>query len=414
MSNDVRELSEIFRRRGTPVTGGVIYKSVAKPGAVFKDNSMRNSPAVNLTVKIDKSLDLAERRSKAENLKDAIAAQNSFKSFGEFLRSVVSKDADPDHRLVRAPTGAGEVDPTGGGFLVPTEYAEDLIGSIFEQAVLAPLVDRRQTNQPAKAVLPAVNETSRADGSRWGGVVSYWVNEGDAPPLSFPKFRALEFSAHKLLAACVASAELIADVPLLDGHIRRAFAAEGAFQLDKAILRGAGAGQPLGIVGAPGTITVAKANGQAAGTIISDNIAAMWARLPLPSRRRAAWIACGDAETQLDSLGTGGATPGTAGLYLPQGAAGNEFPLLKGRPVIYAEQSPTLGTPGDIVLADLGEYILIDGGMKAALSLEVKWLSNEGVFRFALRVDGKPSWPTPITPYNGGATQSPFVILGQR
>jgi hypothetical protein len=35
-------------------------------------------------------------------------------------------------------------------------------------------------------------------------------------------------------------------------------------------------------------------------------------------------------------------------------------------------------------------------------------------FRFTMRIDGKPGFASPITPYNGGATRSPFIALGAR
>jgi len=361
------------------------------------------------------SPDIDERRRKAQARAIAVGRPAEFKSLGHFAHAVAMQASSHvlDPRLVRAPTGAGEVDPTGGGFLVPTTYATELIGSMFEESVLAQFTDRRETDRP-KCALPGVNETSRADGSRWGGVVSYWRNEGDQPPASFPKFRMLEFSAKKLIAFCNASNELLNDVPLLEGHIRRAFAAEGAFQLDLGILKGTGAGTLLGIVGAPGTITVAKSNGQAAGTIIGDNISNMWSRLALPCRRRAVWIFNGDAEGQLDSLGGSGSTPGTAGMYFPAGTGGNPYPLLKGRPVLFAEQSPLLGQVGDIVLADLSQYILIDGGLKTALSLHCRFNTDEGILKFTWRGDGRPAWPAPVTPYSGGATQSAFVTLAAR
>jgi HK97 family phage major capsid protein/HK97 family phage prohead protease len=362
------------------------------------------------------SPDAAERRRKAQARASATGRPSEFKSAGHFFQAVAAQESSgvSDPRLVRAPAGAGEVDPTGGGFLVPTTYETELIGSMFEESVLAQFTDRRETDRPAKCALPGVNETSRADGSRWGGVVSYWRNEGDLPPASFPKFKMLEFGAKKLIALCSASNELLNDVPLLEGHIRRVFAAEGAFQLDLGILKGAGAGTLLGIVGAPGTITVAKANGQAAGTILGDNIRDMWSRLALPCRRRAVWICNGDVEGQLDSLGASGSTPGTAGMYFPAGTGGNPYPLLKGRPVLFAEQSPQLGQVGDIVLADLSQYILIDGGFKTALSLHCRFNTDEGIFRFTWRGDGRPAWSAPVTPYNGGAPQSAFVTLAAR
>ena len=39
--------------------------------------------------------------------------------------------------------------------------------------------------------------------------------------------------------------------------------------------------------------------------------------------------------------------------------------------MIVAEQCPALGTPGDFVLSDLSQYLLVDGGMRSALSLDV-------------------------------------------
>jgi HK97 family phage major capsid protein len=270
--------------------------------------------------------------------------RNPCESFAEFLtivRHAALGNRPPDPRLVRAPTGAGEVDPTGGGFLVPDAYSDQLIGSLYEEAILAPLCDRRQTDKPNNARLPAIDETSRADGSRWGGTLSYWAAEGVQPNATLPKFKSIVFNASKLIALCVATDELISDVPLLGSHMLRAFAAEASFQLDKSILFGTGAGVPLGIVNAPGTIQVAKRTGQAAATIVSDNIADIWSRLPAPCRKRAVWIINEDAEAQLEQLGAT-ATAGTFPMYFPNGQMGNEFALLKGRPVIVAEQCPTL------------------------------------------------------------------------
>jgi HK97 family phage major capsid protein len=132
----------------------------------------------------------------------------------------------------------------------------------------------------------------------------------------------------------------------------------------------------------------------------------MWKRLPAPSRRRAVWLANEDADEQLDQL------PLT--MYAPNGTEQNPYPLLKGRPVVTAEQCPQLGTLGDIVLADLSQYILIDGGLTPMLSVHARFDSDQVIWRFVLRIDGKGNWSSPITPYNGGATRSPFVALAAR
>jgi hypothetical protein len=101
-----------------------------------------------------------------------------FESFGEFCRAAFRAQQMPgafeDARLVRAPTGAGEVDPSGSGFLVDPEFADRLIGSPYEESVLAPLCTEISSN-PRGVKLPAIDEISRANGSRWGGVASAWL-----------------------------------------------------------------------------------------------------------------------------------------------------------------------------------------------------------------------------------------------
>ena len=354
----------------------------------------------------------AERAAKAKVLK---GEASGFARFGDFLAAVVkAATGEIDPRLTRAPTGAGEVDPSGGGFLVPTEYTQTLIGSIYEEAVLAPLCDRREVAVPEDVRIPAIDEKSRADGSRWGGAVSYWLNEGDTVPGSLPRYREITFAAKKLIALVTATGELFRDVGLLENHVSRAYAAEAAFRIDYGILRGPGGGQLLGITNAPGTITVPKANGQASGTILAENIRTMWQRFPAPCRKRGIWAVNEDVEAQLDVIGASGGSAGAAGMYFPAGANGNAFPLLFGRPVVVVEQAPTLGTPGDIALLDLSQYLIVERKMKTDLSLDVQFNSDQVVFRFVWRGDGKPVWTTPITPFNGGATRSPYVILAQR
>jgi HK97 family phage major capsid protein len=279
-----------------------------------------------------------------------------------------SDGGDPDARLVRAATGASEVDPTGGGFLVRQEFASELIGSLYENAVIAALCTRERTDFPGRERnLPAVDETSRSDGLRWGGVLAYWLAEGTSVTTKFPRFRRVTMNTEKLIAVSYATNELLDDVPLLSAHRKRALASELAFKLDLAILIGAGAA--LGITNTTATIQVAKESGQAGGTIFMENVDKMWSRLPLPCRRRAVWLCNEDAEAQLDKMvlviGASGAAPR---IYQPAGAFGNEFPTLYGRPLIAVEQAPALGTVGDIVLADLSQYSILEGPPQMALS----------------------------------------------
>jgi HK97 family phage major capsid protein len=103
-------------------------------------------------------------------------------------------------------------------------------------------------------------------------------------------------------------------------------------------------------------------------------------------------------------------------VYLPAGGLkDNPNPMLKGRPVIVIEQASALGDVGDVVLADVGYMkVATKGGMQQAESMHVQFLTGENTFRFTLRYDSQPSLNSPITPYKGSATQSPFVTLAAR
>jgi HK97 family phage major capsid protein len=86
-----------------------------------------------------------------------------------------------------------------------------------------------------------------------------------------------------------------------------------------------------------------------------------------------------------------------------------------GRPIIPIEQASTVGTVGDIVLADMSQYLMIDkGGVQQAESIHVRFTYDETVYRFVTRVDGQPLWNLPMTPAKSTATLSPFVALATR
>ena len=112
-------------------------------------------------------------------------AGDQYRSLGEQLQSVFkhysSKGSDTDRRLVRAPTGAGEVDPTGGGFLVQIDFAAAIFMLAHDMGEILSRVNKIPISANANGIkIPGVDETSRATGSRWGGVSSNWVGEGTA------------------------------------------------------------------------------------------------------------------------------------------------------------------------------------------------------------------------------------------
>lgn len=341
---------------------------------------------------------------------------------GEFYQAIARQalGGGPDPRLTRMSyeaAGLGMHEGTGsdGGFLVGTEVRDAITERIFDGEILS-----RVTNNPLgenfnSMELTILNETSRVDGSRFGGVRGYWVAEGGTITSSRPLFDRVKLDLEDVAALVYATTQQLKDSVNLESRINRLAPAELRFQVEDAIYRGNGVGKPLGILNSTALVTVAKETGQAASTVVKENIDKMWARGYASLRRNMVWLINQDIEPQLDDLqmviGTGGVP-----VYLPPGGISETpFARLKGRPVIPIEYCPTLGTVGDIALVDLSQYeIITQGSIAAASSMHVAFVTNEMAFRFTWRIDGESGWRAPLTPYQGTSTLSPFVVLATR
>jgi HK97 family phage major capsid protein len=259
-------------------------------------------------------------------------------------------------------------------------------------------------------------ETSRATGSRRGGVRFYWVAENSAVTVSAPTFREMELKLKKAGAAVYVTEEQLSDTAALESYVMRIMPEEIRFGVEDSILNGTGTGQPLGILSAPCLVSVAKETGQAAATIVAQNVIKMWSRLWARSTPNAVWIVNQDTFPQLYQMSIAVGTGGVP-IYLPPGGISTSpYGQLFGRPVIVHESAATLGTVGDIMLCDLREYQAIEkGGIQSASSIHVRFLEGETCFRFIYRVDGQPTWNSALTPFKGAAnTVSPFVALATR
>jgi HK97 family phage major capsid protein len=345
--------------------------------------------------------------------------KEKFVSLGQQLSSVINASrpgGNVDPRLFNAAAKElTEAVSSDGGFLVQTDFSNDLLQQVYQTGILAPRCRKLQISGNANSIkINGVDETSRAS-TRSGGVLGYWKDEAGEKTKSKPKFRQIELSLKKLVGLCYATDELLSDASALEGFIRQAFAAEFGFKIDDAIINGTGAGQPLGILNAGCLVSVTKEAGQKADTIVWENIVKMYARLFPQSRQNAVWLINQAAETQLMqmamSVGTGGVP-----VYLPAGgASAAPYGSLFGRPVIPIEQCAALGDKGDIIFADLGGYIIAEkGGIQSDVSIHVNFVYDESVFRFVMRMDGQPERASALTPYKGSDTLSHFVTLDAR
>lgn len=344
-----------------------------------------------------------------------------FTNFGEQLRAVINADRPGGHtdsRLydVRAVSGMSEGVAADGGWLVQEDFSTSLIKGLFDTGKLAGMCTRFGLGEGKNGIkLPVPDETSRANGSRWGGVQIFHAGEAVEATKSKPKFASLRLKLEKLIGLVYLTDELLEDVPMMEQFVSMAFFEEFDYKMDDIIINGLGAGQGLGIMNSDALVTVPKEDGQEAGSIYYENILNMWTRMPARCRKTAVWLINQDAETQLFKMhmviGTGGVP-----VYLPATqAAGSTYSTLFTRPVLPVEQCQSVGSKGDIILFDPKSYVFIDkGGIKKDFSMHVRFLYDEGVLRFVYRYDSQPVFGSAITPANGTNTLSPYVTLAAR
>jgi HK97 family phage major capsid protein len=194
------------------------------------------------------------------------------------------------------------------------------------------------------------------------------------------------------------------------------FGSELAFAVGAALVRGTGAGQPLGLINSPAAVTISKESGQTAATLTSANIVKMWARrFAMGPASNYVWLINQDVSPQLHLLTLGIGTAGVVTYLPPGGLSAKPYATLMGAPVLESEWCSTLGTVGDVILVDLSQYVTINqGGVQSMSSMHVYFLSDQHSFRSTVRMDGSCWQADPLTPFQGTNTQSPIVLLESR
>lgn len=345
-----------------------------------------------------------------------------WRSFGDFamgVRSASARSGSIDPRLVaNAPTtygneGVGEE----GGFAVPPDFRTEIMQKVMGEESLLSRTDQMTTS--SNSITFPADETTAWDSS--GGIQAYWSDEAAQLTQSKPALKEKQVRLHKLSCLIPVTEELQEDAPSLDGYLRRKVPEKFDYKIQNAILRGTGAGQPVGILNSDCLVSVAKVTStspiQAADTIRYQNIVDMWSRMYAPCRSRAVWLTNQDIEPQLFTMQFTEGASSPVPVYMPaNGASGTPYATLMGRPVVPIESASTLGDKGDIILADLSQYLSVtkSGGIRSDISIHLYFDYDTSAYRFIMRIAGMPWWESAISPANGSNTRSCFVTLDER
>lgn len=340
---------------------------------------------------------------------DGGGADPKVKNFADFLVAVQRNDTK---RLVSVygtkaalAEGAGQT----GGFLVPKEYASDIMSLAGEDSIVRP----RAYIQPMHSdqlSIPSLDQTtvqSAGNSAFYGGVVATWTGEAAALTEKEPTFRLTELNARKLGGYTLASNEMMADSAVgLEALLKRLFAGAVAFHEDYAFLRGNGVGKPLGIQNANCAISVTRAS--SGNDFDPADVGSMLKKLLPSSHKRAIWIMHPFVLPSLIGL----ASAGSSSLAWVGDMRSGYPATLLGLPIVFSEKMVASGTAFDVLLADLSYYVIGDRSELAIGSSEhFRFTNDQTTWKFSERVDGQPWLNDVITLADATSTVSPFVYL---
>ena len=347
---------------------------------------------------------MSPHREMDSRLVDLYEPNVELRSRGETVKKAVGSD---EARAISDPYG---------GFLVPVTFTPDLLKIDPEQDPIG----GRTRNIPMAS--PTVKIPARSDKNHTtsvsGGLTVTRRPETVAGTSSQMTMEQVSLEAHTLFGLSYATEELLRDSPISFAAILSAgFSDQFVYHLIKERLYGSGVGEFLGILTALDssslgpTVSVAKETGQAAATITYRNVTTMRSRCW--GYDKAVWMANHDAYPQLAELKL---PIGTAGAAMYQPSLREDRPdMLLGRPIFYSEYAKTLGTQGDLILANWSEYL--EGTyqpMANEESVHVRFVNHERTFKFWMRNAGMPWWKSAITPTYSSNKLSPFVVLDTR
>lgn len=258
-----------------------------------------------------------------------------------------------------------------GGYLVPTEFENQIVAGLEEANVVRSIAKVITTSAERKIPLAATHS------------VAQWTLENGAYTESNPTFGQITVDAYKLTDLVKVSTELLQDSMFdLESYIATEFARAFGVAEEQAFCVGTGTGQPTGIFTANGGHV-----GVTAGTAITvDNLIDIIYALKAPYRRNAKFLMKDSTISALRKLKDSNG----AYLWQPSVQAGQPDRLL-GYPIYTSPYVPDVATSAyPIAFGDFSNYWICDRLGRTVQRLNELYSTNGQVgFICTQRVDGK-------------------------
>lgn len=349
----------------------------------------------------------------ADFAKEVYDAGDAFVRPSPRLKAWIDKSGAIE-KAVGSPTqSAGSLE--AGGALIPPEFARM---SLVRARERSSIMGKVMTIPMASNVIdiPYLKDFDNSQDYVSGNVKFRWVSENEGATGSQAKFETIRLELREANALVYVSNRLMDFSPIsIEPFITSSVDNALDLALSNAWVNGTGVGQPLGILNSACIISQAKESGQAADTLVYENVLKALARF---SERSGEWYASRTVIPQLGimniSVGAGGSIVPFA-LGMASSGIGSTGPF--GAPIHYEPVMPVLGDAGDIIFCDWSQYLVgqFNGqsGLAMTESAHLKFDYRQHAFQFTFYTDGRPWWPSAFQPRRGD-TQSPFVAIAAR
>lgn len=342
-------------------------------------------------------------------------AKREFSSLGEFMGAVIrhSRGNGTDQRLIydenaginAAADGQNMGDGSAGGFMVPTQWRDELMRVEPQEAIIRGRSNVIPAGSPpdAEITMPALDQSGSAD-NVYGGVSMNWIGEGQTKPKTEAKFREISLQPHEIAGHIPLTDKLMRNAPAMSSLVETLMRQALTAAQETAFLRGDGIAKPVGILNSGATIKVNRAT---ANTVTYADVSGMLSK-SLMRGGSPYWLINQSVYPQLLEM------TNNNGQFIWQTNAVEGSPgSLLGYPVFWHERSPLLGVYGDVTLCNSDPYYLIKDGsgpFVAAGFIGDDFVNNQTRIKVFSNVDAKPWLTEPFT-QEGGFQVSPFVAL---
>lgn len=339
-------------------------------------------------------------------------AMGGFDCAASYFQAVrLAADGVFDPRLQRVESSDAMSNDGNYGFMVPTEISSQVF-SVFQEDTgdLLSLVDSGVTG--ASVVMIPKDVANPWDAA---GIKSYWEQSGE--PLKLSQLDETTGKTMKLYPLSVfvkIHEDLFDDAPQLVQKVMELAPQNLRWELNEAIRNASGAGKITGYRKSKAVITIPKENGQAAKTVVAENILKMVECLPEGAEGRAIWLINKRLRRQLRMLKDSAGNPLWSKLDQP--LVGAAPATLEDIPIFWDTHAEAVGSEGDIQLIVPSGYCFKRRTAREVFMKSVHLDFDKALqaFRWRFRIGGMPYLDKPLKDAKGDGETSHFIQLAAR